>query len=69
MYWSRSGSITDILTYLLSLGLFALGGWLLTAHAARQPNRDRLPIGVALGLILSIPLTALLARLLPLDLA
>jgi len=69
MYWSRTGDPIAILIILLSLGLFALGGWLLATHVLRQPQRDRLPIGIALGLTLSIPLTALLARFLLLNLA
>ena len=69
MYWSRTGDPIAILTTLLSLGLFTLGGWLLAAHVSWQPQRDRLPVGIALGLTLSIPLTALLAKALPLAVA
>jgi hypothetical protein len=69
VYWSRSGELLSIAAYLFSLGMLALGGWLLAAHVGRQPRRDRLPIGIAVGWVISIPLTALLAYGLPLQAA
>jgi hypothetical protein len=69
VYWIRSSDPGSLLIYLFSLGILILGGWFLATHVVRQPRRDRLLVGIALGLVGSIPLTALLAHWMRLELA
>jgi hypothetical protein len=69
MYWSRTGSLLEILLWLLMSGLWSLGGWLVAARAFQLRSRERLMAGFALGLLSFITLANLLAHLLPLTVA
>jgi hypothetical protein len=69
MYWSRTGSIFEILLWLLMGGLWSLGGWLIVAQAFQLRSRERLMAGFAVGLLSFITLANLLAHILPLTVA
>jgi hypothetical protein len=69
MYWSRTGSLLEILLWLLMSGLWSLGGWFIAARAFQLRSRERLLAGFALGLLSFITLANLLAHLLPLTAA
>lgn len=69
MYWSRTGSLLDILLWLLMSSLWALGGWLVAALAFQLRNRERLLAGFAIGLLSFITLANLLAHILSLTIA
>lgn len=69
MYWSRTGSVLDLLLWLLLSGLWWAGGWLLSSYLFNQKPRERLFSGMAIGLFLFILFSNLLGRLLPLPAA
>src|SRR4030042_5812533 len=68
-YWSRTGSVVDIASFLILSSLWALGGVLLTSHAFRLKKRETLVAGLAVGFLLFIVLSNLLAQILPLTAA
>jgi hypothetical protein len=69
MSWSRTGSFTDLLAWLLLTGFWWGGGWLLCARAFRLRSRERPVTGLAAGLLLFIAIANLLAQVLPLPAA
>jgi hypothetical protein len=69
MYWSRTGSLLEILLWLLMGSLWSVGGWLVAAQAFQLRSRERLLAGFALGLLSFITLSNLLAHILPLTIA
>jgi hypothetical protein len=69
MYWSRTGSLIDVILWLLLCSLWWFGGWLLSAHAFRLRHRERLFAGGALGLLLFTVFSNLLGSYVPLTLA
>ncbi|MEX1071047.1 MAG: hypothetical protein WEC37_00325 [Anaerolineales bacterium] len=65
MYWFREGSSLSLLPWLVAmLGLW-LGGWLLATHAFRLSTRERLIVGLGLGLVLYTWLANILGHWLP----
>jgi len=56
MYWIRSTPL-DLLPLLLLCALWAGGGWLLAAYAFRLRARERLWVGLSIGLLLFILLS------------
>ncbi|HEX9027705.1 MAG TPA: hypothetical protein VF823_00940 [Anaerolineales bacterium] len=69
MYWSRTGSILDILIWSLELAGAWLGGWLLVRALFVLKPRERLVTGLSAGLLLFIVLTNLLVHFISLPLA
>ena len=69
MYWSRSGSLVDLLPWLALSTLWWAGGWLLAVHLFRLRPRERLLAGLVIGLLLFIVLANLLAHSLSLPAA
>ena len=69
MYWFLNGSPTSILPFLLVSLAWMVGGWLLARSAFRLEPRERLTVGVGLGLAGFLFLSNALARWLPVDLA
>ena len=68
-YWSRTGSVVDIASFFILCALWALGGVLLTSHAFFLKKREKLVAGLAVGFLLFIVLSNLLAQVLPLTAA
>jgi hypothetical protein len=68
-YWSRTGSVVDIASFLILCALWASGGVLLTSLAFRLKKREKLVAGLAVGFLLFIVLSNLLAQILPLTAA
>lgn len=68
-YWSRTGSIVDIASFILLCALWAVGGFLIASHSFHLKHRERLIAGLATGFLLFIVLSNLLAQLLPLTAA
>ncbi len=68
-YWSRTGSWVDIASLLLLCTLWALGGLLITSHAFHLKRQEKLVAGLAVGFLLFIVLSNLLAQILPLTAA
>jgi hypothetical protein len=69
MYWSRTGSLSDLIVWLLLCTLWWAGGWLLSAHVFRLRSRERLFTGGASGLLIFIVFSNMLAHFLPLTAA
>ncbi len=69
MYWSRTGSIFDLLAWGLLFSLFWAGGCLLCAYVFRLRSREIPLTGMGVGFLLFILLSNLLAYGLPLPLA
>ena len=69
MYWFLSGSPISILPFLLVALAWIVGGWLLARAAFRLEPRERLTVGVGLGLALFIFASNVLARWLQADMA
>jgi hypothetical protein len=68
-YWSRTGSFVDIASFIILCALWALGGLLIASHAFHLKVREKLVAGLALGFLLFIVLSNLLAQILPLTAA
>jgi hypothetical protein len=68
-YWSRTGSILDIASFIILCALWATGGFLLVSHSFHLKAREKLAAGVAAGFLIYIVLSNLLAQLLPLSVA
>ena len=64
MYWSRTGSVVDLLLLGLHCALWAAGGWLLACHAFRLETRERLVTGAGIGLAAYLFAANLLGRVL-----
>ena len=69
MYWSRTGSFIDLFAWLVLCSLWWIGGWLLGRNVFQLRGRERLFIGLAVGWLLSIVFSNILAQLLPLTAA
>ena len=52
MYWYRDGNPLSLLPWLATMALVWLAGWLLATHAFRLQARERLLVGLGLGLVL-----------------
>jgi len=68
MYWYRDGNLLSLLPWLAAMAAVWLGGWLLATHAFRLQARERLIVGLALGLVLYTWLANLLGHWLSPDL-
>jgi hypothetical protein len=64
MYWSRTGSPIEILIFLIQCLAWTAGGWLWVTHAFRLHPSERLLAGLAVGLLMFITLSNLLAHFL-----
>jgi hypothetical protein len=62
MDWSRTGSYIDLLLWTLLTGLVWTGGWLLCKTVLPLRRRERLPGGLAAGLLLFVLFSNLLAQ-------
>jgi hypothetical protein len=69
MYWSRTNSLIDIALYLLLAIGWALGGWLLVRSIFHLRRSEYVITGLAVGFLLFISLSNLLAHILPLTAA
>lgn len=69
MYWFLSGSPISILPFLLVSLAWMIGGWLLARAAFRLEPRERLTVGVGLGLAAFLFLSNVLGRWLRADAA
>jgi hypothetical protein len=69
MYWSRSGSVFDLVVWLLQGLVWAAGGWLIARHAFPLRPKERLSVGIALGFVLFITFANLAALFLALETA
>jgi hypothetical protein len=52
MYWFRDGNPLSLLPWLAAMALVWLAGWLLATHAFRLQARERLVVGLGLGVVL-----------------
>jgi hypothetical protein len=52
MYWYRDGGALSLIPWLAAMALLWLGGWLLATHAFRLDRRERLIVGLGLGIVL-----------------
>ncbi len=68
-YWTRTGSPADIAVFTMLCLLWAVGGVMIANSAFRLKQREKLVGGVALGFLLFVVLSNLLAQLLTLPLA
>ena len=50
MYWFRGSSLLSLLPWVISSLLWVIGGWLIATHAFRLERRERLLVGIGLGL-------------------
>ncbi len=64
MYWFRDGNALSLLPWLLALASVWLAGWLLATHAFRLASRERLIVGLGLGLVLYTWLANILGQFL-----
>ena len=69
MYWFLSRSPTAMLPFLLVVLAWMVGGWLLARAAFRLEPRERLTVGVGLGLAAFIFASNVLAHWLQADIA
>ena len=69
MYWSRTGSVLDLIAWLIISLLTWAGGWLICAALFRIRPREQLFSGLAVGLMLFTLLGNLLAQFTALTLA
>ncbi len=65
MYWIRTDPGAGIAALVVQLALIGFSGWILAGHAFRLPSRERIPIGISLGLILFVFLSNLAGRWFP----
>jgi hypothetical protein len=68
-YWTRTGSVADILFFIILCLLWAAGGVLISNHAFRLKQREKLVTGIALGFLLFVVMSNLLAQIISLTLA
>ena len=68
-YWSRTGNVLDIASFLLLCSLWALGGIGIANTGFYLKSREKLLAGLATGFILFSEISAILLRLLPLPAA
>ncbi len=54
MYWSRTGSLFDIILFLILSLCWVIGGWLLVVQSGRFHKRESLTFGIASGLLFFI---------------
>jgi len=54
MYWYRDGNALSLLPWLLAFFAIWMGGWLIVSHVFRLQKRERLIIGMSLGIILYV---------------
>ena len=64
MYWSRTGNGSQLLAIAVLCILWWIGGWLIATHVFRLRSKERLLVGLALGLSLFIVFSALLTYVL-----
>ena len=64
MYWYRDGNALSLLPWLLVIFVIWMGGWLIVSHVFRLQKRERLLLGLALGIILYAWLINLLGHFL-----
>jgi hypothetical protein len=69
MYFSRTGDFADLILLLLQSFLWACGGYLLTSLVFQVRKRERLLVGLAVGLLLFISISNLVAIWLPVGIA
>lgn len=69
MYWLRSYSQFDFVSFILLSCIWILGGWLITTHTFRLRSSERFLNGTATGMVLFITLSNLLANLVELQIA
>jgi hypothetical protein len=69
MYLSRTNSLVDISLYLLLTGAWVMGGYLLVRYAFHLRRVERVVAGLAVGFLLFISMSNLLAHLPPLTYA
>jgi hypothetical protein len=69
LYWFLSGSPISIVPFLLVALAWMVGGWLVARTAFRLEPRERLTVGVGLGLAAFVFLSNVLARWLAADIA
>lgn len=69
MYWIRTGHWVDVLSFLLLAGVWGAGGWLIAVHTFRLEERERVPIGLGLGVFGFIFFSNLFGHWLPPDVA
>jgi hypothetical protein len=62
MYWYRDGNFLSLLPWLATMAVVWLAGWLLATHAFRLQARERLIVGLGLGLVLYTWLANLLGH-------
>jgi hypothetical protein len=62
MYWVRTTPAAGFVALSIQLLLIALSGWILAKHAFKLPSRERIPIGLGLGLILYVFFSNLLGQ-------
>jgi hypothetical protein len=68
-YWSRTGSLFDIASFIVLCALWAVGGFFIAGHSFHLKHREKLAAGLATGFLLFIVLSNLLAQVLPLTAA
>ncbi len=68
-YWSRTGSLVDIASFIVLCALWAVGGFFIAGHSFHLKYREKLAAGLATGFLLFIVLSNLLAQILPLTVA
>lgn len=68
-YWSRTGSVVDIASFLVLCALWALGGCLITSDTFHLRAREKLVAGLAVGFLLFTVISNLFAQILPLTAA
>ncbi len=69
MYWFRHGSLINFLPWVITASIWMVGGWLIATHAFNLGKKERLVIGIGLGLICYLWLINLIGRWLLPDLA
>ncbi len=52
MYWYRDGSALSLLPWLIAMAAIWIGGWLIATHVFNLQKRERLIVGLTLGVIL-----------------
>jgi hypothetical protein len=65
LYWIRTSQVVALILLSLQFLLIAVGGWVTATHAFRLPSKQRIPVGISLGLILFIFFSNILGRWIP----